>query len=397
MTICIAGKNKIAVEAAKWLLLNRPQHKVIAIKNITDNGINNWQPSYEFFCKRNNIPLLLLEDVYEIEDLLLLSLEFDRIINIKKFRSKRLFNIHFSKLPAYKGMYTSVIPLLYGERKSGVTLHYINKGIDTGNIVNQITFPLSSSTTAKELYNLYLENAYQLFVENIDVLLEEHVKSTPQDSIGSSYFSKKVLNFSSLIIDLNKTAYEIHNQVRAYTFRDYQLPIINGMPIYKSEIVPVTAYGKAGTIVESNNFSLILNTIDYQIRLYIDKQEELFSAAEHGDIARYNEIVKAAYPVEAKNKLGWDVLIIAAYNNQFEFVNFLLENGFNPNSTNYKGTTALMYAMTAASKSSDLRTLQILAERADWTLCDDRGKDIFHYAIEYGNPIVMDFIKQSKQ
>ncbi len=50
-----------------------------------------------------------LEDIYSIENLIFLSLEFDRIVNPNKFKSNKLFNIH---LPKYKGMFTSIIPIL---------------------------------------------------------------------------------------------------------------------------------------------------------------------------------------------------------------------------------------------------------------------------------------------
>lgn len=81
--------------------------------------------------------IISLEEAYSIENLLLLSVEFDRIVQISKFLSDKIFNIHFSLLSKYKGMYSSVLPILHGERKTGVTLHRIRHGIDTGEIIAQ--------------------------------------------------------------------------------------------------------------------------------------------------------------------------------------------------------------------------------------------------------------------
>ena len=58
----------------------------------------------------------------------------------KNFLNARLYNIHFSYLPAYKGMFTSALPIKNGEVDSGVTLHKIESGIDTGDIIDQIKF-----------------------------------------------------------------------------------------------------------------------------------------------------------------------------------------------------------------------------------------------------------------
>ena len=57
------------------------------------------------------------------------------IIKTKNFKSNKLFNLHFSLLPSYKGMHTSAFPILNGEKYSGVTIHKIDNGIDTGDII----------------------------------------------------------------------------------------------------------------------------------------------------------------------------------------------------------------------------------------------------------------------
>ncbi|MBQ8080233.1 MAG: hypothetical protein IJ236_09800 [Oscillospiraceae bacterium] len=74
--------------------------------------------------------------MYDTEDLIFLSAEFDRLIRPDKFRSQELYNIHFSLLPRYKGCYTSVHPLLHGDTTTGVTFHRIRRGIDTGEIID---------------------------------------------------------------------------------------------------------------------------------------------------------------------------------------------------------------------------------------------------------------------
>ena len=61
-----------------------------------------------------------------------LSLEFDQIIRPQKFADARLYNIHFSLYHIIGEMYTAVLPILYGETRSGVTLHRIDRGLIRG-------------------------------------------------------------------------------------------------------------------------------------------------------------------------------------------------------------------------------------------------------------------------
>lgn len=387
MIICIAGKNDIAVNATEYLLLKYPQIPLIAITNKSDTGINSWQKSFTYFCLNNKIKIVDLQDVYSIADLIFISLEFDRIIIPDNFLSKNLFNIHFSKLPSYKGMYTSVMPLYYGEYESGVTLHKIDKGIDTGPIIDQLCFSIDISTTARNLYDLYLEYGMEIFKNNVEYILSGNYTTVPQSSQYSSYFSKAALSFSELNIDLNRTAFQVHNQIRAFTFRDYQLPIIKGHLIYKSVISNIRSTGKSGSIIEENEFEMIINTIDYNIVLYKDKLNDLLEAAKTGNFQLFQQLESSGYPVTLRTKEGWDAFIVACYHNQFSFVKELIAAGWDIETSNYKGTTALMYSMTAAANGLGEECFKLLFKFADKTKKDDRGKDVFDYAKEYNYKI----------
>mgnify|MGYP003425002010 CR=1 FL=1 len=127
MIVCIAGKNNIAVEILIYLVqIGIKKENIYIISNKTDDGKDNWQRSLLKKANKMGIKIRNLEDVYSIENLLFLSLEFDKIVNPNKFKSNKLFNIHFSLLPKYKGMFTSIMPILNNEMLSHhfvLTLH----------------------------------------------------------------------------------------------------------------------------------------------------------------------------------------------------------------------------------------------------------------------------------
>lgn len=270
-TICIAGKNSIAVDALGHILKNFGDKQILFLPNKTDDGVDDWQPSFKKFASSRSVRQTSLEELYDIGPLVFISLEFAEIIRPARFRSSELFNIHFSLLPKYKGMFTSAHPLLNGERSSGVTLHKIDAGIDTGDIVDQLEFAISIEDTARDLYFKYLKNAYALFAKNIERIVSGNYAQMPQPGILSSYYSKKSIDYSSLKIDFIKTAFEVHNQFRAFTFREYQIPIFNGCQIIRSEITAARSTFKPGTLVEEDDASFLVATIDYNIRLIKDK------------------------------------------------------------------------------------------------------------------------------
>tara|TARA_B100001113_G_C21030574_1_gene587814 strand:- start:63 stop:875 length:813 start_codon:yes stop_codon:yes gene_type:complete len=238
MKICIAGKNSIAIDTIKYLLngLNLNHDNICIITNRTDDGEDTWQPSLKKYSLENELALVDLENIYNIENLLFISLEYDKIIKPNLFKSDKLFNIHFSLLPRYKGMYTSVHPILNGEKNSGVTLHEIDPGIDTGDILFQKSFEINIDDTSRDLYLKYLHYGKELIINNLPFLLNNNYSSKPQGFVNSSYYSKKSIDFNNIIIDLNKTSFEIHNQLRAYIFPEYQLPSLKNNLIKKSVI-----------------------------------------------------------------------------------------------------------------------------------------------------------------
>ncbi len=396
MIICIAGKNEIAVRGLQYILNNIPPNtQVFGILNKNDDGINSWQPSFKYACIKNNVPIVSLEACYALKDMIFISLEFDRIIKPENFLSEKLFNIHFSLLPAYKGMYTSILPILNGEKYTGVTLHKIDHGIDTGNIIKQQKIPIESTLNSRQLYDLYNHYAFELLVENFSDLINNKYTDIEQPSAGSTYYSKKAINFENVFIDCNTTAWQLHNQVRAFAFRDYQLPEISGARIYKSEILGARSVNKPGTVIQKTDVYVQIAAIDYQVKLFYDRQAELFNAAEAGDMETISSIKESGYDIKVKNKIGWDIFIIACYHNHGHLVNYLLDAGFDVNSTNYKGTTAFMYAQSAAAGLGNTSILDLLIKRnADLNLRDDKGLTVLEYAQLNGSKEIVTYLSQ---
>lgn len=394
MYVCVAGKNSIAVEALSSLINIVPRESLLACVNRTDDGNNSWQPSYASFCLSENIPIVELDELYKYSDLIFFSLEYDRIIKPELFPHDRLYNIHFSALPAYKGMFTSVMPLLRAETYSGVTLHCIDRGIDTGAIIDQILFDIPEDANALDLYTLYLKNSLSLFTRNLHNILNGKVDSKLQSSLGASYFSKSTIDFKNLGINFRKTAFEIKNQVRAFAFRHYQLLQYEDFKVSHVEITTEQSQFKPGTLLSENNFSFRISSIDYDIILYKDMIDEILRLSENGDTEQLSFYHTKGYKLYEKNINGWNAIIVAAYHGQLEACKLLVQIGLSPNSTNNNGTSVLMYAMTQASKSNNLEVMHYLIDAgANVHHRDFKGISLFEYATMYGNEKIINFLE----
>ncbi|WP_205481807.1 formyltransferase family protein [Sphingomonas arenae] len=223
--LCVAGKNMIAVEALARLSAD---HDVVCLPNPEDQGVDGWQPSLRRAALQSGIPIVNEGEAAAKPELCFLSLEYSRIIRPDAFATDKLFNLHFSLLPKYRGCNTAVWPILHGEEEHGVTLHCIDAGVDTGPIIDQRAFPLGSMTA----FGAYMECqrlGVELVLEWIPRLIGGDFQALAQGE-GTS-FARGSLDWALKEIDLSETREQVLRRLRAFTFPAYQLPTLRGKEI----------------------------------------------------------------------------------------------------------------------------------------------------------------------
>lgn len=266
--ICIAGKNNIACEILEFALRNY-DGKIYALPNSDDLGIDGWQRSFLKTALQYGVEVLYdLDVVKQSPDLIFLSLEFNELLDVSDFKSTFLYNIHFSLLPKYKGMYTSAWPILNNEKATGVTLHLIDSGIDTGDIIDQMEFGIDLNDTARDLYFKYINYSILLVKSNWKKLIFNEFSTVPQNKYESTYYDKKSIDYKNLKINMKETALGVHNQIRAFSFQEYQMPVVNSKTIFKSIISNNKSVFRPGKVLWDDGKSMMIATIDYDILLY---------------------------------------------------------------------------------------------------------------------------------
>lgn len=145
-------------------------------------------------------------------------------------------NVHPSMLPKYRGgnPYSRVI--MNGETETGVTVHFMDEGFDTGDIIAQKPYHIHSKATMGTIFN-------ELNVLGIELLLQvlQNYELEPLPRLEQprgDFVSGRGLKAEDLFINYNKTAEEIERFIRALnpfilastTFRG------NMMKIMKAEV-----------------------------------------------------------------------------------------------------------------------------------------------------------------
>ena len=383
--LCIAGKNNIAVDYLACLLESGlPASRLSVVLCQVDEGRSTWQRSLGFYAKKWGVKIRSLDEVKALPELRFFSVEFDRILKPTEFKSGYLYNLHFSKLPAYRGVATSVWPILKQEVESGVTFHRIDAGVDTGPILGQRTFTLGEDWTARELYNRYLTEGVKLFCQAFLDLCNDVNIETPQDESCASLYRRRDLDYGSLTVDLTRSAREVLAQIRAYSFWEYQLPLLGGRKVWSARILPGAPAGHVGLLRNTDKWHARLSLIDGELEVWFSPYDELFAWAK-GELGSGPPDFSAVPNLDLQDPQGWSALMQAAHFGNIQAIQKLIAGGASINSANLRGTTPLMYAFSRAMNSSDSAALrEMLNLGADAELCDQHGKRIADYYLEAG-------------
>jgi methionyl-tRNA formyltransferase len=132
----------------------------------------------------------------------------------------RIINLHISYLPYNRGMHPNVWSWLLNTPK-GVTIHKLDVGLDTGDILLQKRLDFNQTDlhklTLESTYNTLQSEIQQLFIDNWYLLRTKQIVGTPQDhSLATHHYGKELKNV--ILTDSWNTT--IHNLI----FRNY-LPI----------------------------------------------------------------------------------------------------------------------------------------------------------------------------
>ena len=202
-------------------------YSVDAVFTHIDNQEENvWFESVADMCAQKNIPVYAPEDVnHPMWEERIKALAPDIIFSFyyRNLIGKRVldipprgcFNLHGSKLPAYRGRCPVNWVLVNGETQTGITLHRMTPRPDDGDIVAQKSIEISGDDTALSLH-IKLAKALPGLMNTILPLIRKGIHPlVKQDHQAATYFGKRCPEDGE--INWGSTPLEIKNLVRAVT------------------------------------------------------------------------------------------------------------------------------------------------------------------------------------
>ena len=193
----------------------------------------------------------------------------EEVLNLPKYGC---INIHASLLPKYRGASPIEASILSGDEETGVTIMYMAKGLDTGDIISQASMKVgrhNTETLTKELSILGAD----LVIKTIEEIEAGTATRTAQDDEASSYSGK--LDKSMGNLDFSKKANELERTVRAmypwpcaYTSLDGKtLKIIDSEVVELSDETKSDSSVQNGSVVEVTKKYFVIKCADKGLKI----------------------------------------------------------------------------------------------------------------------------------
>ena len=125
------------------------------------------------------------------------------------------FNLHASLLPQYRGAAPINWAIINGESKTGATTFFIEKEIDTGNIIDKVEIDITENMTAGELHDDMAIKGGQLMVDTLNKVEENLINAIPQMELVKSELKPAPKIFKEdCEISWDSSAQDVHNFIR---------------------------------------------------------------------------------------------------------------------------------------------------------------------------------------
>jgi methionyl-tRNA formyltransferase len=129
-------------------------------------------------------------------------------------------NVHTAYLPHNRGAYPNVWSIIDGT-PAGATIHYVDEGIDTGDIIAQAEVKVEPTDTGKTLYRKLEKAAVDLFKDTWPLICSGQAPRVPQAGEGTYHRLRDVESIDEIHLDRKYKARELIDLVRARTFPPY--------------------------------------------------------------------------------------------------------------------------------------------------------------------------------
>lgn len=190
----------------------------------------------------------------EIKPELIAVVAYGKILpkNVIEYPTHGCINVHASLLPKYRGAAPMQRAIMNGESETGVTIMYMDEGLDTGDMLFSEAFPIEKNDNFETVHDKTAELGARMLSFAIDKIERGEVTRTRQDGSQASYAQK--IEKEECLIDFNRSARELDCFIRGLS----PIPLAYALTKDKKKLKIVSAElsdksGNVGEVLECDD------------------------------------------------------------------------------------------------------------------------------------------------
>jgi methionyl-tRNA formyltransferase len=228
MRVLFIGTGEIGVPVLRWLI-ESPEHELIGVVTQPDKPVGREQriaaPPIKAALAGKDVPILQPkrikseEAVAEIRALapdLIVVMAYGQILPRTVLEIPRIacLNLHASLLPRHRGAAPIQAAIVAGDRETGISVMYMDEGLDTGDVMLQTRIDIAPDETGGSLHDRLADLAPAALKPALAQLASKSASRIAQDSSTATYAPK--LEREHGRIDWSEPAALIERRIRAF-------------------------------------------------------------------------------------------------------------------------------------------------------------------------------------
>ena len=207
-------------------------------------GISVYQPE----TLKDNAILPLLR---ELAPELIVVVAYGKILPeyVLNFPKYGCVNMHASLLPRFRGAAPIQRAVMAGDKITGITAMYMEKGLDTGDMIMKAEIEIGEEQTSGELHDALAELGGKVLLETVGLIKNGDVKAEKQDDSKATY--AHMLTKAEGEIDWSKSAQEINNRVRGLNPWPMAFTFLGGKRIVIDRVTIAEGSGEPGEVISA--------------------------------------------------------------------------------------------------------------------------------------------------
>ena len=270
MKILVFGCQKITINVLRFLL--HTDHEIVGVVTHDEERDSLFSDiSVSEFCFSCGVPSINFDK--KVENKLIQHLKPDIVFSLyyRKILPKSVIdlppmgciNIHPSLLPKDRGPNPTLYSVLRGDKYAGITLHYIDEGMDTGDIIAQRQVEIAGRT-GFEINRDIMEDGTEFFIEHFDSIINGINTREPQkheQATCNIKFDNKMRN-----INWSRYPHNLSSQAKAFAAPYSQAITYYGKDRASVLINSISSHGETRGLQGPGSF--VVNNGDLIVQTY---------------------------------------------------------------------------------------------------------------------------------